>query len=75
MVVLDFAASVSKQLAEAEADGTEARRALTRKAAALKRGSKIARTFRKNAAKEFGHGVRPTSHQAQELAARYLPRV
>ena len=66
---LDIAASISEQLAEASED-KETRSSLANNASTLRRGSKVARTFKASIVREFEGGVRPTVQQAAELATR-----
>eukprot|EP00904_Undaria_pinnatifida_P000484 jgi/Undpi1/10436/HiC_scaffold_29.g12886.m1 len=66
---LDFAASISEQLAE-KAEDAEARIFLRNGASTMRNGSRVARKFEKSTEREFERGVTPSAQQAAELAAR-----
>ena len=66
---LDFAASISEQLAETAKDA-EARVYLTDGASTMRNGSRVARRFKTGTEREFERGVTLSAQQAAELAAR-----
>lgn len=66
---LETAASATDELAEKAADAKTSLR-LTKSASAMRQGSKVARMFKKVAATELEHGVRPSQDKTKDLAAR-----